>query len=496
MKHPLLSRIDFGNEAGDDVEFAELIKYFHEQPQFSAMLRDDRRLMVASARKGVGKSALLRWAEGKIRQERPQDIVIRLRGADLARGRFGVNVTASSFPNDRMRDWLVRLCALANRAIAQRIGWAGTDDKITLIEAAELDGFRRRNLVSCLADRLSSLVTEGTIKKTAIVDEVEMLKRQNSRIWFVIDDLDATFQNTEEELLELGTFFSAARYMIQDMDGINFRVAMRADVWPLTRRFDESQDKLNQYVFEIEWSLEDFREILCKRVLAECRRLGVPCPAEANYLSGSDWKAAVLRMIMESDMQWGFKVVPNFQVLFTLSYERPRWGIQLCKLAQQHAVRHGKSIIIKADIDDIWAQYGMMRIADLVAEHKHQCRSVEDLVLAFRSAPRQMSRDALFEWINNRVLSHVPVMIEGRQVGSPREVAAFLYRIGFIVARSDDDAGYEHYTYNYMSDLLTTRTNEDFDTTWEIHPCYREALDIEKVARSHRARFGERRRRD
>jgi len=70
-------------------------------------------------------------------------------------------------------------------------------------------------------------------------------------------------------------------------------------------------------------------------------------------------------------------------------------------------------------------------------------------------------------------------------------IAHFLYRLGFIVARSDSANGnYEHYRFDQMPDFLTARTDADFGLKWEIHPCYRQALDIKKLDRSHRERFG------
>jgi len=40
---------------------------------------------------------------------------------------------------------------------------------------------------------------------------------------------------------------------------------------------------------------------------------------------------------------------------------------------------------------------------------------------------------------------------------------------------------FEHYHFAEMPDFLSSRTNEDFGVVREIHPCYREALDIKKL---------------
>ena len=81
-------------------------------------------------------------------------------------------------------------------------------------------------------------------------------------------------------------------------------------------------------------------------------------------------------------------------------------------------------------------------------------------------------------------------MIDGKRVRDQISIARFLYRIGFLVARSENaDGSYEHYRFDQMPDFLSARTNEDFGVKWEIHPCYREALDIQKLNKSHKGEF-------
>ena len=62
----VLARLDFGNEAADDVDPEELVKYFVEQEAFAKFLDLRHKLLVATARKGVGKSALLQWISHRI----------------------------------------------------------------------------------------------------------------------------------------------------------------------------------------------------------------------------------------------------------------------------------------------------------------------------------------------------------------------------------------------------------------------------------------------
>lgn len=161
----ILARLDFGNEAADDVNPEELATYFVEQDTFSKFLDERKRLLVATARKGVGKSALLQWISYKISHADPEALVIKVRGANLVRSKFNLTATLDG-PNDYIRDWTIRLCALVNRQLAARIKLALNDDEITLIETAELEGYKSRNLVGCLLDRMGSLLDKfGSLKK-------------------------------------------------------------------------------------------------------------------------------------------------------------------------------------------------------------------------------------------------------------------------------------------------------------------------------------------
>lgn len=506
-----LRTIDFGNEAGDDVAPEELLEYFVEQDAFLKFLDPRKRLLVATARKGVGKSALLKWAAVKVASRDTDALVISVRGSDLVRSRFGLTVPLTT-PNEYAQDWMVRLCALINRQLALKLKLAVSDDHMTLIETAELEGYRARNLVGSLLDRLQTLLEKGrTTTKLHSRNEIELFKRVKDRkVWIIIDDLDATYQSTDAENLSLATFFSACRYLVQDVEGLYIRASVRTDVWALLRRYDEALDKMSQYVSEILWHEAEFLALLALRVRASLKQSGIARPKARRFATPAEVNEQLVEMAFVPKMQWGSyrrvasemqptltvpRMAAAYSIVYTLSYERPRWAIQLCKLAQESALRHRSNRITKESIDEVWGGYGAKRIEDLVAEHKHQCPQVHELINAFRGAPRLMTRGDLFAWINNRVSEHLEVAIEGQRTRSARDIARFLYRVGFIVARSEtEDGQYEHYRFDQMPDFLSSRTDEDFSVKWEIHPCYREALDIKKLNQSHRERFGRLRR--
>ncbi len=265
---------------------------------------------------------------------------------------------------------------------------------------------------------------------------------------------------------------------------------MRTDVWPIIRRYDESLDKMEQYVKEITWQENDFRKLLSKRIKYQLESLHLRIPNPPLHVHQEDRDIEIISKVFSPRMEWGEKEVYTYKVIYTLSYYRPRWAIQLCKLAQLDALYRRDQKIGRNNINNIWGEYGKQRIADLVSEHKHQCPEIEELVTSFRGSPRLFKRDELMKRIKNYILSHIHPTIEGDKISSPMEIGHFMYRIGFLQARSQSEENYEHYNFSEMPDFLTGRTNDDFGLLWEIHPCYREALDIKKLDKAQRIKQG------
>ena len=113
----LVGKIDFGNEAGDDVHFSELTRYFVKQASFDKYIDPSNKVLVATSRKGVGKSALLQWIAYQIAETDPDALVIKCRGAEVVRSKFNLTSNLET-PNDHIHDWMIRICALVNRQLA------------------------------------------------------------------------------------------------------------------------------------------------------------------------------------------------------------------------------------------------------------------------------------------------------------------------------------------------------------------------------------------
>ncbi len=220
------------------------------------------------------------------------------------------------------------------------------------------------------------------------------------------------------------------------------------------------------------------RELLAARIRGYLTRV-----TGARGVRGSD-RDQIISMVFESPMIWGGRPREASVPLTTLSRRRPRWLIELCREAATLAVGARRVRITQNDVFACLEPFGRRRIADTVAEFRPQCAEIEELMSAFQGQSEEYATDELMKLISRRVLQGVNPRIHGVVVvAGPVDVASFLFQIGFLTARRQLVGNeYEHLSFVDAPDLLRTRTNRDGGVTWEIHPVFRQALDLRDAA--------------
>lgn len=107
-------------------------------------------LAVTRAYKGEGKSALLRLVNLELRRRSPQPIVLAVPASSLS-----PELESPDF--DRwVRAWKQSILRLAANEIGASISLAFGDDAISLVEEAEMNGYKARSFVSSVVDRLKT----------------------------------------------------------------------------------------------------------------------------------------------------------------------------------------------------------------------------------------------------------------------------------------------------------------------------------------------------
>lgn len=476
----------FGNEAGDDEDIEILNSYFVEKPDFERFYSPNTRIAFVRSRKGVGKSALLKQSLFRRKQTSSPELLIHLKASDLV----ALQDVPSGSPDELVYGWQQRICTQINRELGAILKVGFTDDAILLIESSELAGFRNRNLISALFDRLSikglgaeiERVRLNTADPQALLSRV--LDKQDITVWLFVDDVDATFLNTEHERLKASTFFSACRNLVSSVNGLCIRAAVRTDVWSVLAQHDEALDKCEQYMLDLTWSTAETGHILANKILSFFKRY---YPDDSRYaaLSSPQDERDIRQIVFKEPFPWGGRSLDSYRPIHVLSAGRPRWAAQLCKLAGKDAFEKATSLISLGHVKAVLRTYGQHRINDLYKEHRHQCPALQDIVESFSGGQRRFTSDQLLDHIANRVIKRIGTpTIDGITVEKGTlSVAHFLFRCGFIAARNDaDPTGLGFIRFEDRPNLLATRVNLDDGLEWEIHPSYREVLRIQGSA--------------
>lgn len=165
------------------------------------------------ARKGVGKSALLNYSAYRIEEKYKDDIVINIKASEL----IALYECDDYQPLQYTNCWQQRICLRILNEIAKRIKFAGSDDSMKIIEYAEIMGYKGKNIVSALSDRITLTLDKMNIERKdndKVSNGYELLKRysaqKNKRVWLFVDDIDATFINTKNNMIVVGTFLQHA----------------------------------------------------------------------------------------------------------------------------------------------------------------------------------------------------------------------------------------------------------------------------------------------
>jgi len=468
----------FGNEAGEDEDPKILEKYFVTTPKFNKFFDFERKISVVNAKKGMGKSALLMTLNQKLIDSN-QRFVIKETGNNL----LGLGDFSSTDPSYLENYWKQVICQRINIEIGNKIKFALDDTTISLVEAAEINGFKSKNLLSALLDRLEVKLPLLPQKKAkASVDPIALLKNfqnsyKNEKIWILIDDIDAKYLDDDKNQARVGAFFSAIRSLANEMDGLYIRSTIRSDVWT-NLRYLEDLDKWEQYIIEINWTQRQIRDILAKQILAYVQRTA-PDSKEAKYSYEKDYNK-IFDLIFESPISWQNSQQSIFNAIHAFSNKRPRWLNQVCRMALEKTteVSTRAQKVKLENFTQIMQKFGKNRKADLLKEHKHQFNQLDTFIDSFRGHKREYLYNELIVAIEQFFIRDRPNeevgTVDGVTYKEAHDLAAFAYKIGII--SNKDGTKFTH--YNDDPDLFNTQMNRNNQLTWSVHISYWEYLGL------------------
>ena len=484
----------FGNDAADLEQDVLFFSYAVERTEVRAFLDRNHAIQVIRAYKGEGKSALLRLVRHHL-QATGLELVISAIGPDHSPAVDTVDSDVWT------REWKKALLRLVANEIGSQLGLAFTDDAISLVEEAEANGFKKRSFVSAIVDRLSSKELPIERKRIPVANYEQLVKRYldgRPLIWIAIDDIDQNFANTEKWRVKLGTFFTACRQIVGVIPELRIRTAIRPNVWAIIKREFEALSHIEQYMHDLSWSSEQFRSLLAARITSYLKRTD-QWTSIASRLPREEFlrQQAIVGLAFDDPMPWGGgeRKRPPHVVLWTLTAHRPRWLVELCKVAGRSAAKRAMKRINWDDIDAQLAEFGRKRIEDTVAEFRSQCPQIEELLGAFSRQADLYSTDELLKTIHNRIIQAVsPTFVGLGGKPSDLDVAHFLFQVGFLAGRRDygEHRGYDHVLYRDNPTLLRSRTNLDDGLRWEVNPVFREVLNLRPIVDKQHTKSGRR----
>lgn len=468
----------FGSEAADLEEESLFFSYAVQRPEVTEFLDAQHPVRIVSAYKGEGKSALLRLIEKRLQELPSKPLVVRITGSSLAPALTSTN------EDEWMRAWKQAIFSLLSREIGATIKFAWTDDATSLVEEAEREGFRQRSIFGYVLDRVRGKDLPLNQEKTGVANAERTLQRwldAKDKVWLLIDDVDHNYANTEHYRIKLSSFLAAVKDLMVKTPEIRVRFTIRPNVWQILRRSYEGVSHFRESILPLEWSLKDCEDMIARRVESYLQRTGEWHRISRTLTYGGRRTESLNGLLFETPMPWGRDSTrPATSVLYTLSRHRPRWMIELVKESAKKTHKRDGSKINWDDIKDVLGSFSKNRYDDTVIEFKSHCAELPELLTAFTNQKERYTTDELLKLIRDSVLQQIHPKIAGyTEPVQPREVAQFLFEIGFLSARLDrQDGSYEHKTFAEKPDLLDSRLNIDQGYSWEIHPVFRQALNL------------------
>ena len=425
----------------------------------------------------MGKSALLRRQAIKLKDTNNiDDVIITITGNEL----IGIGDFSSTSQAEIENEWKKVIC---RRIILEITNKFEILDRNIEVEISDIGNIKEKNITTSLTKKILQLTQSIQTKEKknisdVLVREIEILEKsikeeeKEKTVWLLIDDIDAKYIDNEENQQRVGSFFSAIRSLAFSVEGLRVRASVRTDVWRNLRKM-EDQDKIRQYVIDIEWQDTMLRSIFVKRILSYLQRENFP-PAK-NWDTNRHYDQIVGQVFVNS-MPWDRKKVEPYIPIKILAGGRPRWMGQLCKLA---GIQAGTSLIRIENIKEAMHEFGGEKISDIQKEHQHQFSDLSKLLAIFRLGKREYNRFQLLSLIEKSYiekLSGIIPNINGYPFQKVDQLAEFLFQIDFLSGHNDGKSNF--LTYNDNPELFQTAENAKNKLLWTVNASYRNFLKI------------------
>jgi hypothetical protein len=461
----------FGAEAAEDESPERLKEYFYRNKAYES-LSADLPIRIVVGHKGMGKSALLKM---RYLEDRDADVVsLWIRPDDIKAMMIGEDTDLNSM----IDKWKAGLLDLIFKKFVEKLGRSSADEASSLT----------RTSLNALFDAVRNYIKENTSRVVDAAGQALIASyARNEKIRIYIDDLDRGWQARRSDIVGTSALLNAIRDLCANDPRLQIRIGLRSDVYLLVRTSDESTDKIERHVTWLSWTNHEVLVLLAKRINTA---FGVEVD-DVKLLKQSQTQIAlalhkIVDPVFSGIGKW--ERAPIHRVLLSLTRRRPRDLIKLLYGGGKEAFRNSHNIITTADLQATFAQYSNERMQDIMNEFKTELPNIGKLLLGMKPSKKERStinnylysNDQLATKLRNLMSSNAFAFTNGSAV-TPKSLAEFLYKIDFITARRDREAGDEIVRVFFDQNRFLQSQFADFGFHWEVHPAYRWALQPEDM---------------
>ena len=329
----------FGAEDAENESRARLKEYFLKNKAYES-LQANLPLRVLVGHKGVGKSALLKMSS--IEDDEAGTISIFVKPNDVR----GIWDTQEVNLNILIDQWKSGLLRIIHSKIIERLG-------------EDLESYNSNFMTKSLNGVLDAVGSYIKSKTNNTIDNaVRSLMSSftsNKVIKVYMDDLDRGWEAKQSDIRNLSALLNAIRDLCGEQRSVQFKVALRTDVYRLLRTSDESTDKIERSIVPLKWDNHEILILMAKRVATY---LKTPLPERIENLNQYDVSRFLFPIIDERFHHLGkWENAPIHRVLLSLTRRRPRDLIKIFYGAAKESYRNGNVKITTQDLRNTFQNY-------------------------------------------------------------------------------------------------------------------------------------------
>jgi hypothetical protein len=449
----------FGHEAAEDEDPDRLREYYFKSATYDQIVTE-LPLRVLVGHKGIGKSALFRYAISEYQEE--GKMAIELRPDDIAE----LTVQPGDFLN-LIRSWKVGLRTIITQRAARTL---------RLSQGAVADALRDTgSVIDALLETVRSTGANSSVDRAAI-DRFVL----NPELTVFIDDLDRGWEGRKEDVRRISALLNSVRDLVKEDRGLKFRISLRSDVYFLVRTSDESTDKIEGSVIWQSWTNHDIFVVLVKRIETF---FGRSTDSDRLRMKSQFDLAQYLIPVMDDTFRGRghWRNAPIHRVLMSLTRKRPRDLVKLCSLAARDAHGVKSSKIYTPNFESVFEEYSQGRVQDTINEYRSELPEVDRLILSMKPTVKEKTAKAGYVYTTDELVKKIKdIQEQGKfrfksgKPASDKDLASFMYKINFLTARRENP---NNIVRKYFEEQRYLQNDfVDFGFDWEVHPAYRWAL--------------------